>query len=70
MNVLVGDTTGNGIVNSSDISQTKDHWGGISAMLIFVADVTADGMINSSDVSRKYFSLADPLWGGGTPARR
>ncbi len=45
MGVLVGDTTGNGSVNATDVSQgtvTEDS---------FVDDVTANGSINSSDIS-------------------
>jgi lysophospholipase L1-like esterase len=51
MNVLSGDTTGNKIVNASDVSQTKSQSGrGVSGSN-FRADVTADGTVNGSDIS-------------------
>ena len=51
MNVLAGDTTGNGIVNSSDVSQTKNQSGAALSDTNFRADVTVDGLINSSDIA-------------------
>ena len=51
MAVLIGDTTGNGAVNSSDISQTKSQSGQPVTSLNFRQDVTASGSINSSDIS-------------------
>ena len=50
MKVLLGDTTGNGIVNASDIIQTKGLTGSSITDANFRSDVTADGAINSSDV--------------------
>ena len=50
MKVLPGDTTGNGIVNASDIIQTKGLTGSSVTEANFRSDVTADGAINSSDV--------------------
>jgi hypothetical protein len=52
--VLPGDTTGNGSVNSSDISQTQSQSGqpltsGPTGN--FREDVTVNGLINSSDIS-------------------
>jgi hypothetical protein len=54
MGVLPGDTTGNGLVNASDISQTQSQSGqplsgGPSGN--FREDVTVNGLINSSDIS-------------------
>src|SRR5205814_6042522 len=49
MAVLVGDTTGNGAVNSSDISQTQSQSGQAISATNFREDVTANGQINSSD---------------------
>jgi hypothetical protein len=54
MGVLAGDTTGNGFVNASDISQTQSQsgqplTGGPSGN--FREDVTVNGLINSSDIS-------------------
>ena len=51
MGVLLGDTTGNGSVNSSDISQTKSQSGQTVTASNFRQDVTVNGSINSSDIS-------------------
>ncbi len=48
MSILIGDTTGNGSVNSSDVSETKGASGTVGATR---DDVTVNGVINSSDVS-------------------
>ena len=47
----VGDTTGNKIVNSTDVSQTKLQSGVVVSQANCRQDVTANGVINSSDVS-------------------
>jgi uncharacterized repeat protein (TIGR03803 family) len=51
MGVLVGDTTGNGAVNSSDISQTQSQSGQAVTAANFREDVTVNGAINSSDIA-------------------
>jgi hypothetical protein len=51
MGVLEGDTTGNGLVNSSDITQTQSQSGQPVGLTNFREDVTANGLINSSDIS-------------------
>jgi hypothetical protein len=51
MDVLVGDTTANGRVNSSDISQTQSQSGQTITSSNFREDVTVNGSINSSDIS-------------------
>jgi hypothetical protein len=51
MSVLLGDTTANGSVNSSDISQTKAQSGTVASSSNFRTDVTVNGLINSSDIS-------------------
>jgi hypothetical protein len=51
MGVLVGDTTGNGAVNSSDIAQTQSQSGQAITLSNFREDVTLNGAINSSDIS-------------------
>jgi hypothetical protein len=51
MSVLLGDTTGNGAVNSSDISQTQSQSGQAVGFNNFREDVTVNGAINSSDIS-------------------
>jgi uncharacterized delta-60 repeat protein len=51
MGVLIGDTTGNGIVNATDISQTKLQTGQTVTNANFREDVGANGSTNASDVS-------------------
>jgi len=51
MGVLAGDTTGNGLVNASDINQTKSRSGQIVDATNFRSDVTANGSVNASDVN-------------------
>ena len=51
MDVLVGDTTGDGAVNSADISQTKSRSGSVLSGSNFRSDATVDGAINSADIS-------------------
>ena len=51
MGVLVGDTTGSGTVNSTDISQTKLQSGQPVTNANFREDVNANGSINATDVS-------------------
>jgi hypothetical protein len=48
---LLGDTTGNGSVNASDVSQTKSKSGQAVSASNFRTDVTISNSINSSDVS-------------------
>jgi hypothetical protein len=51
MGVLLGDTTGNGNVNASDVSQTKASSGQPVNPTNFRNDVTMNGSISASDVS-------------------
>ncbi|MDX6559502.1 MAG: large repetitive protein [Blastocatellia bacterium] len=51
VNFLEGDTTANGAVNSSDISQTQSQSGQGVDSGNFREDVTVNGLINSSDIS-------------------
>jgi hypothetical protein len=51
MSVLVGDTTGNGTVNSTDVSQTKGQSGHVLTTANFREDVAVSGQIDSSDIS-------------------
>lgn len=48
---LLGDTTGNGSVNGSDVSQTKIQSGHAVTASNFREDVGANGIINASDVT-------------------
>ena len=49
--MLIGDTTGDGAVTSSDISQTKGQVGTSASSSNFREDVTVNGFISASDVS-------------------
>jgi PKD repeat protein len=51
MGVLIGDTTSNGSVNSSDIAQTQSQSGQVLTSNNFREDVTINGAINSSDIA-------------------
>jgi hypothetical protein len=50
MGLLIGDTTGNGFVNSSDISQTQAESGNLASASNFREDVAVNGTINSTDI--------------------
>jgi hypothetical protein len=49
--ILLGDTTSNGTVNSSDIGQTQSQSGQTVTQDNFREDVTVNGAINSSDIA-------------------
>jgi hypothetical protein len=51
MGVLTSDTTSNGMVNSSDISEVQSQSGQLVTANNFRDDVTVNGVINSSDIS-------------------
>ena len=51
MNMVLGDTNGNGVANSSDIAQTKGRIGFVVDGTNFRSDVNANGAINSTDVT-------------------
>jgi hypothetical protein len=51
MSILVGDTNGNGLVNSTDVSQAQAQSGQTVTGSNFRTDVNANGIINSTDVS-------------------
>ena len=51
MGVLLGDTTGNGTVNSSDIAETQSQSGQPLTADNCREDVTVNGLINSSDIA-------------------
>jgi hypothetical protein len=52
MSRLLGDTSGNGSVNASDVSQTKARIGQAVTSANFRSDVNANGSINSTDASQ------------------
>ena len=49
MGVLLGDMTGDGHVNSADISQTKSKSGRVDSTNVRI-DVIVDGSLNSADI--------------------
>jgi hypothetical protein len=51
MGVLVGDTNGDGFVNSADIAQIKSQSGSFVTSSNFREDVNGDGFINSADIA-------------------
>ena len=51
MSLLVGDTNGNGVVNASDVSQTKSRSGQATSSTNFRSDVAVNGTINASDLA-------------------
>jgi hypothetical protein len=61
MGVLIGDTTGNGSVNSGDVGQTKAQTGRTLTNTNFREDVNASGAISASDVSFVKFRSGNAL---------
>jgi hypothetical protein len=51
MSVLLGDTTNNGVVNASDVGETKAASGQSTTGTNFRLDVNVNGTINAADVS-------------------
>ena len=49
--LLLGDTNGNGAVNSSDVAETKSRSGQTVTSANFRSDINANGVINATDVS-------------------
>ena len=52
MGLVLGDATGDGVVNSSDITQAKAQSGQAVTPSTFRYDVIANGSINATDISR------------------
>lgn len=50
MAVLVGDTSANGSVNATDVTQTKTESGHSITAANFREDVSVNGVLNSTDV--------------------
>ena len=51
MSIVVGDTNGDGTVNSADAQQTRNVSGHLTDATNFRSDVNADGVINSADAT-------------------
>ena len=65
MSILTGDTTGNGVVNASDVSQIKTQSGAIAGPANYRRDLTVSGSINSSDIT-----MAKLASGSALPAQK
>ena len=65
MRLLLGDTTGNNVVNASDVGQTKANVGALVDQATFRTDVTVNGSINSSDIG----TVKAASGGGALPSR-
>jgi hypothetical protein len=63
VDMLTGDTTADGVVNSTDIAQTKSQSGQTASGSNFREDLTADGNLNSTDIA-----LVKSKSGTGLPA--
>ena len=61
MSVLIGDTNADGVVNSTDLSQTQAQSGNRVTQSNFREDVNADGTINSTDVALVQSKLGTAL---------
>ena len=51
MGVLIGDSNGDGSVNSGDALQTRNRSGQATDSINFRSDVNADGFVNSGDTT-------------------
>ena len=69
MSVLIGDTTANGIVNSSDIAQTQSQAGQSVTAANAREDVNVNGAINSSDIALVQSNSGTALPSAGVPTR-
>jgi hypothetical protein len=70
MGILIGDTTGNGTVNASDVTQTKARTGQTIDVTNFRNDVTANGTLNASDVTSVKTRAGSSLSRGTATATR
>ncbi len=52
LRLLIGDTTGDGMVGASDIGQTKAQSGTVAGAANFRADINTSGTINASDLGQ------------------
>ncbi len=69
MSIVIGDTTANGVVNSSDVSQGKSQSGTPVTGTNFRADVTVDGSINASDIALIKSKSGTALPAANSPGR-
>ncbi len=64
MSVLLGDTNGDGVVNTADITQTRRESGNVvhgNPSANFREDVTLDGVINAADITAVRRQSGTPL---------
>jgi hypothetical protein len=50
LTALLGDTNGNGVVNASDVAETKGQSGQPATNINFRTDVTVSGVTNATDI--------------------
>lgn len=61
MGVLIGDITGNGVINSTDLAQTKSRVGQPIDSNIFRSDIQPNGSVNAADISLVKFNMGTAL---------
>ncbi len=61
MSVLIGDSNGNGSVNSADVSQVKSRIGQLIDGTNFRSDVNANGTINATDTAQVKANIGTAL---------
>lgn len=61
MGVLIGDSSGNGIINSTDLSQTKARIGQPITTNTFRSDIQSNGSVNAADISLVKLNMGSSL---------
>ncbi len=61
MGVLIGDSSGNGVINSTDLSQTKARVGQPITTNTFRSDIQANGSVNAADISLVKLNMGSSL---------
>jgi reprolysin-like metallo-peptidase family M12B/dockerin type I repeat protein len=70
VNFLLGDTTGNGSVNATDVSSAKNQVGNPVSASNFRNDINVNGTINSTDVSQVKANSGSPATIAGLQPKR
>ena len=68
--LLIGDTNGNGVVNSADISQTKAQSGQPLTINNFRTDIVPNGSVSASDIALDKASSGHTLPSGAVSVNR
>lgn len=61
MGVLIGDSSGNGVINSTDLSQTKARVGQPITTNTFRSDIQPNGSVNAADISLVKLNMGTSL---------